>query len=212
MVMTDIQICNMALGNIGVSQRITTLNDSTMEAQQCNLYYEVAQKESFEAFHWPFARRFKDDLTLVGGTTSTPYNNDWQYAYRYPVPEGDPVFDVCARVIRISRASLGRRDPAPAPFLIGSDDTGRLILTNEEDPTIEYTRYIYDEEQYPILFATAMSWKLASYIAPALAKDPVKALDLTEKVFNARIDMARAVALNEGQLEEDQEASWIQGR
>jgi hypothetical protein len=209
---SQLSISNKALSNIGVATRIASVSEQTTEALQCALFFEQAQKGTFEAFPWPFATRYATSLTLVGGTSATPYNDEWQYAYRYPPQEGDPAVDVCARVLQIVRPGAMRRETTPIPFRIGSDETGRLILTDWEDPTIRYTRYIYDFAQYTQLFVETLSWKLANLIAPTLAKDPVKTMDLTEKVFYARLSTAQAVALSEGQFEEDLDAEWVRER
>ena len=209
---SQLSISNKALANVGVASRIANLSEQTTEALQCGLFFEQARMGTFEAFPWPFANRYATSLTLVGGTSATPYNNEWQYAYRYPPAEGSPAVEICARVLRIVQPGLSRRDPKPIPFRIGSDNTGRLILTDWEDPTILYTRYIYDFAQYTQLFVEALTWKLANLIAPSLAKDPVKTMDLTEKVFYARLSTARAVALSESQFEEDLDAEWVRER
>src|SRR5512146_1689119 len=103
MTLTDIQICNMALGHIGVTKFIAALTDRSNEANVCNLYYEQARDFVLEDLPWPFATRYIS-LGLVTDFTALTIPHDWSYAYRYP---SDCVF--ARRLV----TTIGRTDPNP---------------------------------------------------------------------------------------------------
>lgn len=56
MAVTDIQICNIALGWLS-GNRITTLDDGTVEADLCKDNYDVSKQAILEAVDWTFARK-----------------------------------------------------------------------------------------------------------------------------------------------------------
>ena len=95
-------------------------------------------------------------------------NADWTYAYRVPA---DAVL-----VRRIATPGVGRRhDPAPLRFRIGQDATGRLLLTDQPQPIIEYTaRLACVIGLGDAIFRDALAWRLAACLAPSLAQvDPM---------------------------------------
>lgn len=187
MAFTDVQIANMALGNVGVSKQIAALGEQSNEANVCNLYYQPSLESALEDFPWPEATGYD-----TPGLVKKEPNDDWNFAYRYPTD--------CLMVRRIVTV-LGRRDPDPPPFRIGRDSTGRLIYTDEEAPTVEMTVRISDAAQFSALFAEALSWRLAAFIAPALSR--IKDMQKTALViYSAVLARARVRAANEQQQPE----------
>ena len=156
---TQAIICNMALGHLGVTSAvIANLDTDTGKASDsCRLYYQPSLDAALEDFAWPEFTRYRT-LDLVEDFTAVTTPHDWDYSYRYP--------ENCANVRRIV-LSTGRNTPSPAPFALGLDDTGRLIYTNEEDAIIEYGERVEDPALFGALFAEAVSWKLAAFMAPA---------------------------------------------
>jgi hypothetical protein len=124
------RICNMALGRIGVRSLITSFDDDqTAQAEACRTYYEEARDGVLEDFAWPFAKA-TEDLALLADVTS----DEWAYAYAYPED------CVAARYI-----PTGLRNPNAedlVPYEIADNGTGdaSVILTDEEDAALVYTR------------------------------------------------------------------------
>lgn len=194
---SKIGIWNMALGRIGVSQTVADESEPSAQALQCRTYYDQAVKFCLESFPWPFATRYR----VLGLVEETPVF-DWGFAYRYPTD--------CAFVRRIVTI-LGRNDPNPPPFRVGSDEDGALIYTNEADAQIEYTALLTDEGRFPAKFIEALSWKLASDVAPALSRIASARKDCLQMAM-AMMNSADTTASNEQQQEPEPDSEFISGR
>jgi hypothetical protein len=199
---TDVQISNMALGFIGVSQFIANLTtEKSHEADVCSLYYPQALESTLADFDWPDATKYATlGLVTDNSALTTPY--DWIYAYRYPSD--------CIKVRRIV-TSLGRRDPNPPSFRIGVDDQGKLILTNDPFGVVEYTKSGNDPSLFSPLFTEAVAWRLAGFIAPSMTR--IKGMLATcAQVYVAVLAKAKVAAANEGQQDIDPESDFIRAR
>lgn len=202
MAMTRVQMANMALGHVGTSQLIENLEtELTVEATQCNLYFDQAVETTLEDFPWPLATKYGTPGLVTDNTdVTTPY--DWLYAYRYP--------NDCLFVRRIV-TTLGRKDTNPPPFRIGLDDQGKLIWTDVEDVVIEYTKRVTDVNLFSPLFVDAVSWRLAAYIAPALSRIP-KQDQTMMAVYLAMLGKAKVQAGNEQQQQDQVESEFLRAR
>ena len=187
------QIANVALIHIGITKGISNVDtENSNEARTIKVLFDDLRDEVLREFNWPFARKYAA-LGLVAGTSDDPANGDWTYSYRFPSD--------CLAARRIV-TSIGRTDPNPRPFAIGSDDQGQLIFTDEEDATLEYTWAVDDPARFDPLFRSALAWKVASGIAPALSR--VKDILTTcQKMYMLEISKAQAAALNEAQVDPD---------
>lgn len=196
MAFSQTAICNAALANIRISRFIQSIDEDSVEAAVCKLFYELALREILEE-KWSFATSYQE-LALV---EENP-NNEWLYSYRYPVD--------CVYIQKVTSEDRARQDSVPAPYSIGSDDSGKLIFTDEPNAWIRYTRYIDNTGLFPAKFVEALSWLLASKIASPLAKT-----DLAEyafKMYTIKLGAARTFDGNESQKDQDFEAEWIRER
>lgn len=154
-----IRVCNMALNRIGITQKIVDLNDTADHlAITCKDWYDISRDMVLAAFNWPFAT-LREPLGLVEAfTLTTDPDIEWAYAYRYPI-----------KAIVVRRIVSGVHiEPAPIPFDIGQDATGRLIFTNQQNAIIEMTAMYTDGGEWPDAFASAVSSALAVEIAAPL--------------------------------------------
>jgi hypothetical protein len=200
---TKTQIGNLALQVIGCSQFVANVDtENSVEAKAIQLAFDDdARDYVLGDFPWPFATAYAT-LALVNGSTSSPANYDWTFAYRYPAD--------CFHARRIV-TSGGREETTPPPFRVGRDSQGRLIYTHQEDAQLEYTVRITDPTEFDSLFVCALQWRLAIRLAPALGR--VKDIQTTAtNMYAYEIQRAHAKALNEGQHEEPRDAAWIKGR
>ncbi len=198
MPLSEAQICNMALAHVGHTQFIANLEtEQSNEANVCGLFYEQARDFVLEDYPWPFATRYAT-LNLI----EEDPNNDWDYSYRYP---SDCVF------VRRLVTALGRENTTPPPFKTGSDDSGRLIYTDEEDAVAEYTKKIEDPAMFPALFGEAVSWYLSGLICPGLAKDRKQAVACFQ-MYEITKGRAQATAGNEQQQTTEPESEFIRAR
>lgn len=204
---SKVQICNMALGRIGISQPIASLDEASNEAIQCKAFYDYCVARALREFNWPFARKYAA-LALVDGSSTDPVNNDWVFAYRYPVD--------CAAVRRIVTAA-GRKETKPPPHSIGNDASGRLVYTNQESAIAEYTLLITDPTLYDPLCASSIAWLVGSEIAMPLAAgaggrtaDGMRKSCLAGYAYD--LSIAAEMARNEEQEDEAPDAEFIRAR
>lgn len=188
----------MALGRIGVSQFIANIDtEKSVEAVQCRTYYDQDVEITLRAFPWPFATGYRA-LPLV---TEEP-TSDWTYAYRYPND---------ALALRRVVTTMGRDEPNPPPFVVGQDDQGLLIYSNEADATIEYTVKVTNPARFDPFFVEALSWKLASDIAPALTR--IKgAQEAAYKMYLHSIAYAEVAVANEQRRGPEGDSEFVTGR
>lgn len=205
------RVCNIALSRIGISKVIGSLgSDLSEEAAQMRLHYSIELEATLRAYPWAFATKYDSALVLVVGTATVPVNDDWQYAYRPPI---DCVF---VRRIVNEKAGIQRTfDPQPPMFRIGQNAAGTedLIFTNELDPTIEYTsRPACTAGRGDALFRSALAWRLAAAVAPALTRIKGKEEGCLV-MFERTVSEARMVNAREQQPDPlPTDAEWHRGR
>ena len=198
MATSKIQIWNMALSRIGVKDFIIGENEASDEASVMNIHYDEAVRKTLTDFPWPFARGY-----FILNLVEERPNGDWAFSYRYP--------SVAMRIRRILRPEVGFRDADPPPFVIGGDDTARLVYTNREQAEVEITRPILDVAKFSEQFTDVLAWYLAWQSAPSLARIP-NAVQSAQSGYLIAASNARVVDANEVQQEEPHEAEWIQER
>lgn len=154
------RIANVALTHIGVSKMLTNYcTQNSTEAQVVRALYEDSVRKVLRDFPWPFATKY----ATLGLVAAQPANADWTYAYRMPT---DCVFE---RRLVVDRDRAV--DPTPPPFMLSSDSTGGLILTNEPDAVLCYTcRPVCVAFAGDTLFREALGWHLAGALAPPLTR------------------------------------------
>lgn len=197
------QIVNIALNRIGVSKQVANVDtENSREALSAKIIFDDDRDYVLRDFAWPWATGYAV-LGLVAGTSSVPVNGDWQYAYRYP---SDAIF-----IRRIVTPGLGRNDPNPPAFRVGSDVQGRLLYTNQPEVTVEYTRRVTDAGEFDAVFTSMLAWRLGAMLAPALSR-MTDAAKLCLQMYDYEKSRAETRALNEGQQDTAPQAEWIRGR
>src|SRR5690606_28194143 len=102
---------------------------------------------------------FATRIVALGLVEEEP-NSEWGYSYRYPSD--------CLMVRRFITGIQPDTQETKIPYRVIGDDDGLLILTNEDEAEIEYTIRATDTLRYPPDFEMALSFRLASYIAPRI--------------------------------------------
>lgn len=166
MAISIVGICNMALGNIGVTQTIENIDDNNERSRVCKLYYQSTLEQLVRRMQPNFAQAFVA-LALVSGDAPP----GWKYQYRYPT---DALFarritDVSgARQIAISLCREDNWHTIPeVPFSVLADQgvSGRIIVTDQPDAVLWYTKRISDPNDFDPEFVIGFSWALAAAIA-----------------------------------------------
>lgn len=182
-----IEICNIALSNIGNSRSINSLEEASKEAGACSLHFDACRDSVLSDFDWNFATK----RVALADTNMPP--SDWQYAYQYPSD--------CLRITAIMLP--GVRNPTAAMRVqyetgISDDATGRLIYTDLPSAWLKYVSRITDVNLFDAIFSEALSWRLAA----AIGMQVTGSADLGNNALNmyrSLILSAGAHSMNESQ-------------
>jgi len=170
---TTEDLCNRALAEVTTRSTIASITEGSAEANQCQIHYDPTRDSLLRAHPWAFARAQKS-LSLqaaAAGTaenpagTSTLPEQPWSYSYFWPAD--------CLRFRRIYQPVSG--GSAIAYTLSTWDDsanaTHRVILTNQAQAQLVYTRRITDPNLFDVDFADALVFQLAARMAGSLTGD-----------------------------------------
>jgi hypothetical protein len=183
---------------LGDRYDIASLTEASPEAEQVNLVFDNVRDMVLREHPWKFARKYATPASLAG---VVPGN--WSYMYTYPSD--------AMRVIRIVNP-LGD-DKTPIRFEIARNAADlRVVLTNESEPTLEYTKQVTDPQQFDPQFVIAFSYRLAQYIAMPITGDRQVMADM-KSMADIEINKAKASDANEGfEAPQPAEAGWINAR
>lgn len=182
--------------------KIDSLNDNTVQADACSLWYEPMRDSLLEQYSWGFSV-----TTQPLALTSNDIFN-WVYAYAYP--------SQCLYIEGLIRnyeqysSTAGNPRPrsiddmVPGDFTAGVvykqetlDDGTRLILSNEKELRARYRRVVTDPNKFSPLFVNALSALLAAQMAvPIIGADAGRAVskdvmdDFKMLITNAQISDA----------------------
>lgn len=198
---TQVGICNLALGRIGSRKPLASLEENRPEAQQCAAIWDTVVETALGSAWWTFAT---GRAVLAQSATETE-RPGWEYVYALP-----------SDCVQVRGLWAGVRTPAPhmrTPFAVEANDAGdgKVLLTDDAEAQLTYTRRLTTVPLYPPLFTDALAWMLASELALSL---PVKP-DLSRNAFQrAELALARAAAaaLREGQEDAPPESELISVR
>lgn len=225
-----VDICNFALARIGIGQPITSTDptvDTSVPAAQCALWYPQCLAELQRAWPWPFTRKSLLLAQVAGPEINgRPYDFTWLRAYRYPpdalfvrrvffnyyvpvtsgTPPAPPLTPVTTLYPTQGPLTTHRMDgnPYPAPYALGSDAVGTLILTDLYQASAEYTALITNTAQFSADFVSLLAWRLAKDLCLPLSRS-LDFLKVAEKGYAEQEMRVRATALNEGQSD----TPWI---
>lgn len=182
-------ICNQALGTIGVGDEITDLDtELSKEARACRRFYAVARDQVLRDFDWPRLRR-RVALTLVEADPND--GAQWAYSYRMPA-------NVAAlRRVMDAGEPYTVNETVYQPAILGQDSTGALIYSNIEDAEAIYTYQEENTEQWTSDMVQACGFLLGALIAPQFGPEAVKLGDRSLKLYEWRRNTAWANAANE---------------
>lgn len=195
---TQAEICNMALGHIGISERIESISDDVPEADSCNLHYTTVLDKALAAFDWQFARRL---VTLTEDADDPP--DPWSYQYVYPA-------DV-VRPLRIDDLRTSRQSRSRIRFSSYTKSTGARVLVCDVAPADAKLWYTHRETNlaiYPEWFVDFLSWLLAAHIVGELVSDS-RIMAETEQMAIRKFSNAAARDAETEQEDPEVEASWV---
>lgn len=149
MALSEVQICNLALGWLG-AELITSLGDDNDGAKLCNVNYPSARDTLLEMRDWSFAIKRRILTPLLEPPVHT-------YSQAFLIP---------ADVIR----TLMVDDTTFADNLLDWTKEGNQILANVEKIYITYISRITDTVVFTPTFAQALAQRLAADMAIPLTE------------------------------------------
>lgn len=203
--LSDVDICNLALGFIGHGRKITSLwpADPSQAAQQCEVYYETAVASVLEMHAWSFATRYAV-LTAIESD-----RDEWAYAYTVPelllrvlniLPQGSyqDVPETMSRAgqdyaIEQSAATHATSEHDHETEVHSHGAVSRVLYTNIPNARLRYVEQCEDPRAFTPLFRLAVAWHLASVIAgPIIGGDQGMAVaQRCSQMFSAYLAQAR---------------------
>ncbi len=173
-----VDICNLALSHIGSDAVVTAISppDGSVEAGYCARFYPLARKVMLSATNWSFATK------RVALAEVTNPSSIWLYAYAQPAD--------CLKPVHIFKAGADEEDSAE--FEVENS----IILTNEPDAVMKYTRDVTDTTKYIEPFVSALSWMLASYLAGPILKGSA-GVNAAGALLERAMQEARAAGAND---------------
>lgn len=153
---SEVDVCNLALSHIGQASDISSISpsDGSADADHCARFYPIARNELLEEFDWTFARK--------RGTLAELTNDREDFAYRYARPAD------CLKERRLLPDGYGDDQND----ILNWQREGDSVYTDDELSVLVYTRLLTDPTKFSPLFVIALSWRVASYIAGPILKDP----------------------------------------
>lgn len=208
---TDVQICNMALANIGDKGTITSVvpSDGSRQSTLCNQFYDLALNSTLQRHPWDFAIR------RTSPTSVTVDRTEWQYSYYLPrdfigvlsVLPDDPTDDT---------SYMGNRTSIEYSIDMDADSVRRLYC-NQTDIVLRYYAKVIDTTQYTELFVQALAWKLSGLLVGPLVKGEagVAIAQQAQKMFEFMLAQAAgfdASKTRERRLEDTTLSEWDRAR
>lgn len=175
-----IRIANMALQRVGVTQAITSLEEKSKEARVVRQLWDHLRDLTLQEFPWDFATKY--EALAVLDQTRAP----WAYTYRLPA---DCLFPLGLAV----QAHVSRIEDV-LPFMVQSDTSGPILVTDTPDATLRYLARLTDPLDWPIWFHDLLAWRLASELAMPLTVDARLKQSVDQGLAVARVTSAQRSA------------------
>lgn len=191
---SEVDICNIALLQIGHTVLIQDLTEDSEAANACNVLYAQNRDETLQDLAWPFAQRRSLPTALVATTLALgAVPTGWEYAFALPADA------VAKGLVAIYPGVSNPRSDQEVQFEIQYDAAlgALIVLCHVDAPEFVYTAKVTDPNLFPPSFLRAVAWNLSDDLVLALRKDP-KLGQLTAGRYAAALASARRDALVSG--------------
>ncbi len=194
---SDVQICNLALMHIKQSRTLISnlVTDTGKTADVCREHYDVCRRFVQADHNWNFCTQ-RVALTDIGSPPAT-----WSFRYDYP--------SSCLKFRSIQADD--RTTQIPYVVELKPDGSGMSILTDRSQAVGVFTQNVTNAALFSPGFVTALSWYLASEIAPALSEDnSMQEAALT--VYRNMLITAEQSDSNEEEADAEPASAWDRAR
>ena len=223
---SEIDICNLALGHIGDSATVASLNppEGSAQAEHCARFYPIARDSLLEMHSWGFATK---RATLALLSSGFP---EWDYCYAQPTdalnllailpPEATDdysgQYNIPSQTVSYSNVpmSAGGMYVPQAYSAEALGDGTEVIYTDQENAVLRYTGRVEDPTKFSPLFTVALSWHLASMLAGPVIKGDAGAAESKRCAAMMQAYLSKAAVSDANQRREPpkQVVSWLAAR
>ena len=153
---SQVDICNLALANLGQSPDITSINppDGTKYAASAALFWPIALDKILTEYDWGFAVRVSA-LSAV----SVDLPEAWEYAYALPASFLKPIL-------------LQDSEQADPHCGIDYEIRGGILYCNSSDVVLRHVYRNTNTGEYTNAFVLAFGALMAHFLAAPVTKDP----------------------------------------
>lgn len=192
--MTDIDICNQALGWLG-AKRITSFNDGSNESQLCSDNYVPLRDACLEERAWTFA-----DASLI---LEDPTPGGWDNGENlYALP------DDVIRVYRVYRR-VDMRDPVQLDGW--RREGGSVVAMYSAEIFIKATIQIEDPDDWTAAFRQVVAARLAADLAMPITRSRKMQEDMWS-LFQTKLESAAATDAGQARSERTDSTELVRAR
>jgi hypothetical protein len=181
-VASEVDICNLALANLGDVANLQAINppDGSAQADHCQRFYPIARDALLEMHEWSFSTK-RAAMALL----SNPIT-EWLYCYAQPIDLLNPIAvmdpnatdDSSVAMPAPSMAFFGYSNPVintavytPQEFTLeAATDGSDVIYTNQQNAVLRYTARVTDTSKFSTLFIRTLAASLSSMLAGPVLK------------------------------------------
>lgn len=167
---SEVDICNVALGHLGDSATVASIDppEGSAQAEHCARFYPIARDSLLERHAWGFATT-RAKLALLENTRT-----EWDYCYAYPSNVIKIISVLPNNATDDYGVSLGAASDVayfPQPYSCEVDGDGnRVIYTDQKEAVLRYVRSVTDTTTFSPLFTITVGWELAAMLAGPVIK------------------------------------------
>ena len=151
--LSEVDICNHAIGLCGSSDFIQSLTDNKVSAKRCDRFLAGAVERVLRSHNWASATV----VVELAQNTDAP-DTEWDYSYTIPHD--------CIKVVNVYGDSEGY-----SPY-DRWEPVKRNIHTDLNSVWLKYVQFPEDYSDLDVLLSTAIAYELAMLLAPTYIKNP----------------------------------------
>ena len=221
---SEVDIANLALALLGDSATVSSMSppQGSAQASHCARFFPIARNALLEMSTWGFSTVRVSLAAITYGFT------EWKYAYQVPsdMVNSIAILDPAATddysqpytqgYTPLGTANTNQSLYTPQPYSIETDRvTGvPIILTNQINATLRYTRVVTDPTLFSPTFVVALSYLLASFLAGPVIKGDA-GMNVSNSMRKKAVDAlseSRPSDANQGVIRTTQSVPWMVGR
>jgi hypothetical protein len=221
---SEVDVCNMALSHLGVSNGIQSFTDQTEQAKACAFWYPRCRDQLLKSAPWDFAYTYlalaSDASNLPGTLFAYP---GWSFAYQFPNDCLQAVAVVTAYGERAGRAywySHWGYPTGPAfpkiPYKIAQSTSiagQKVVLCDLPAPMyLFYIQCVTDTSMFDAMFTDALSFRIGWRIGGVLRGANSGKIQYCQSMSESLRLQALAQCMNQAQQDPERQSPSVLAR